>query len=54
MDWTGNKKTAFVCNGASNHTDEAREVNDYYATDPKAIDILLLVLKDWKMPRVNE
>ena len=41
MDWTGNKKTAFVCNGASNHTDEAREVNDYYATDPKAIDILL-------------
>ena len=41
MDWTGNGKSIFVCNGASNHTDEAREVNDYYATDPKAIDILI-------------
>lgn len=41
MDWTGNGKSIFVCNGASNHTDEAREVSDYYATDPKAIDILI-------------
>lgn len=41
MDWVGNKNAAFVCNGASNHTDEEREVNDYYATDPKAIDVLL-------------
>ena len=41
MDWTGNGKSIFVCNGASNHTDEARELNDYYATDPKAIDILI-------------
>ena len=41
MDWTGNKKSAFVCNGASNHSEEERETNDYYATEPKAIDILL-------------
>ena len=29
MDWTGNKKSAFVCNGASNHSEEERETNDY-------------------------
>ena len=27
----------FVCNGASNHSDEEREKDDYYATEPKAI-----------------
>lgn len=27
--------------GASNHTDEEREVDDFYATSPKAIDILV-------------
>ena len=26
---------------ASNHSDKERQVNDYYATDPKAIDLLL-------------
>ena len=41
MDWTGNAKSVFVCNGASNHTDEEREKNDYYATEPKAMELLL-------------
>ena len=40
-DWTGNAKSVFVCNGASNHTDEEREQHDYYATEPKALELLL-------------
>lgn len=40
-DWTGNKKSAFTCNGASNHSMEERELNDFYATDPKAVEMLL-------------
>lgn len=27
--------------GASNHANEEREINDYYATDPKAVELLL-------------
>ena len=42
-DWTGNKKSTFVCLGASNHAQEEREVNDFYATDPIAIDKLFAV-----------
>ena len=42
-DWTGNKKTTFTCLGASNHSEHEREVNDYYATDPKAAELLLEV-----------
>lgn len=44
-DWTGNKKTTFVQLGASSHSDKEREINDYYATDPKALEILLERLK---------
>ena len=40
-DWTGNSKSAFVQLGASSHTEEEREENDFYATDPKAVDDLL-------------
>ena len=40
-DWTGNKNSIYKCLGASNHTEEERETNDYYATDPSAIDDLL-------------
>jgi hypothetical protein len=40
-DWTGNSKATFVTLGASNHTDKEREVNDYYATEPKALELLL-------------
>lgn len=40
-DWSGNGKSVFVTLGASNHTDKEREVNDFYATDPIAIDKLI-------------
>lgn len=42
-DWVGDKNGIFKTLGASNHTDKEREENDYYATEPKAIDILLSV-----------
>jgi len=42
-DWTGNKKSIYATLGASNHVKEYRESNDYYATDPNAIDKLLTV-----------
>lgn len=38
--WKGNRHGIFVTLGASNHTDQERESNDYYATDPMAIDAL--------------
>jgi hypothetical protein len=40
-DWVGNKKSIFVCHGASNHTEEERQVDDYYATEPYATELLL-------------
>ena len=40
-DWTGNAKSIFVCNGASNHSDEKREQHDFYATEPRALELLL-------------
>ena len=44
-DWTGNKKSTFVTLGASNHSDGEREINDFYATDPKALEIFLDTLE---------
>ena len=40
-DWTGNHKSTYTTLGASNHTDKEREVNDYYATEPRAVELLL-------------
>lgn len=40
-DWVGNKNSIFKTLGASNHTDTQREINDYYATEPKAVELLL-------------
>ena len=40
-DWSGNGKSVFVTLGSSNHTDKEREPNDFYATDPIAIDKLI-------------
>ena len=40
-DWIGNKKSTFVTLGASNHVDHDRAKHDYYATDPKAINVLM-------------
>lgn len=42
-DWNGNGNSIYKTLGASNHTDKDREENDYYATDPIAIDKLLKV-----------
>lgn len=45
-DWTGNKKSIFTCLGASNHSLGKRDENDYYATEPKAAELLLEVEPD--------
>lgn len=42
-DWTGNGNSIYKTLGASNHTESEREQDDYYATDPIAIDKLLTV-----------
>lgn len=42
-DWTGNARSMFVCNGDSSHAISDREENDYYATEPKAVEELLKV-----------
>lgn len=44
-DWTGNKKSVFVCNGDNSHSEDERATGDYYATDPKAVEALLKVEK---------
>ena len=40
-DWVGGNASVFISIGASNHTDKERQEDDYYATDPIAIDKLL-------------
>jgi hypothetical protein len=40
-DWLGNSKTVFTTLGASSHSKDEREQHDYYATDPKAVKMLL-------------
>lgn len=40
-DWTGNARSMYVCNGASNHSDSEREKHDFYATEPIAVELLL-------------
>lgn len=40
-DWVGNSRSPFTCNGASTYSKQEREKNDFYATDPKAIEMLL-------------
>lgn len=42
-DWTGNNKAVFSTMAANSHSEDIRETNDFYATDPKAIDKLLQV-----------
>lgn len=37
-DWVGNYQSIYRVLGASNHTDKDREPNDYYATEPKAME----------------
>lgn len=42
-DWTGNSKSIYTTMGASNHSDKERQSEDYYATEPKAAQLLLEV-----------
>lgn len=44
-DWIGNKNSVYVCNGASNHSEEEREIHDYYATDPNSLMLFLNQIK---------
>lgn len=40
-DWSGNKRAVYVTNGDSSHSAREREMLDYYATDPRAVEELL-------------
>lgn len=40
-DWSGNQNSIFTTLGASSHALEDRQIHDYYATEPKAAELLL-------------
>ena len=40
-DWTGNSNSIYKTLGASNHTDKERQAEDFYATEPRATELLL-------------
>lgn len=40
-DWKGNSVSYSKTIGASSHSDKDREINDFYATEPKAVRLLL-------------
>ena len=40
-DWTGNSRSIFTTLGASSHALTERQSHDYYATEPKAVELLL-------------
>lgn len=44
-DWTGNSKSTFVQLGSSSHSENERETNDFYSTDPHTLEIFLEALK---------
>lgn len=52
-DWTGNSRTYAATLGAHNFTEEDREKNDYYATDPNCLIKLLDRLKEDKIELNN-
>ena len=41
QDWSGDENSVYKIIGASNHSNENRADDDYYATDPKAVEELL-------------
>lgn len=43
QDWIGNKTSVLTTIGISNNPNYERQQNDYYATDPKAVEKLLKV-----------
>lgn len=40
-DWTGNHASVYSVLGSSSHSDAERQQDDYYATEPGAMEILL-------------
>lgn len=42
-DWTGNSRSTHATLGARNYAHNERETNDYYATEPKAAQLLMEV-----------
>ena len=40
-DWVGNKNSVFKALAASNHSGSERQAEDYYATEPRAAELLL-------------
>jgi len=40
-DWIGDKNSVYKTLGSSHHSKEEREENDYYATEPRAVELLL-------------
>ena len=44
-DWIGNRNSIYTTLGASNHTDKDRQQHDYYATEPRAMELLSKVLE---------
>lgn len=40
-DWTGDKNSVFKTLAASNHSETERQPEDYYATEPRAAELLL-------------
>ena len=40
-DWIGNGNSVFKTLGSSQHSEHDREINDYYATEPRAAELLL-------------
>ncbi|MFA5300423.1 MAG: hypothetical protein WC389_19735 [Lutibacter sp.] len=40
-DWTGNSKSVFTPLASSQHSEGERQINDYYATEPRAAELLL-------------
>lgn len=40
-DWVGNRNSIFKILAASNHGSSEREAHDYYATEPRAVELLL-------------
>lgn len=45
-DWVGNRYSVYNNLAASNHSDVDREQNDFYATNPKALELFLEKLKE--------
>ena len=40
-DWTGNKVSVINTNGYANNRKHKRQKHDFYATEPKAVELLL-------------